>query len=72
MLTKEIDSYADLKSTGRLASRSSLFLGLLMRTARVTFRTFPKAEASLFGPNLGKIHEPAIMGATDFRPDFLL
>lgn len=43
-----------------------------MRIARVAFRAFPKTEASLFGPNLGKIHEQSIMGATDPGPNFLL
>ena len=71
-LTKETGSYAELRGTGRLASRSSLFLGLLMRTASVTFRASPKTEASLFRPDLGKIHEVPIIGATDFRLNFHL
>jgi len=55
-----------------LALRTGLSLRLLMRIGRVTFRAFPKTEASLFGPNLGKKHEPPIMGATDPGPNFLL
>lgn len=63
---------ASLVSTPGLALRSCFFFRILISMARVTLGASPKAEASLFGPHFGKIHETPVLGATDSRPKFLI
>lgn len=46
------------------ALRSDFFFRLLVTVARATFWASPKPEASLFGPNLCKIHKTPVFGAT--------